>query len=285
MKHLPLFIFLFAFGSCSLFKSKKGGDEKGVIARVNDEYLYLSDIQPIVKGLKGSDSIAALKDYTENWIRKKLLLQKAMDNIAQDDPGITRKVEEYRDGLVLYEYERALINKRLDTVVTDDQLEQYYSTMKNGVLLEKDVYRFCFIRLKKDAPDLTDFRKWVMKPRDEEDLRQLEGFCKTYATSFVIDSGTWYEKDNALKIFPVDEAGLSALVSLKVYKEFKNGDQPLFIKITGMLKKDQPAPLEFIRDKLVGAIMEKRKVGLVEKIYDKIYEDGIKSKSFEIFIQ
>jgi phage tail tube protein FII len=285
LKHLPLVILLLALASCSFFKKKGGTGEKGVLARVNDEYLYVSDVQTMVRGLKGNDSLAALKEYTENWVRKKLLLQKAMDNIAADDPGITRKVEEYRDGLILYEYEKALINKRLDTTVSDGQLEDWYSKMKEGMVLEKDVYRVYFIKLKKDAPDLADMRKWVTKPKDDEDLRKMEGYSKAYATTFNIDSGMWYDKENLLKNFPLDEAALSALTTSKSYKEFKSDDQTIFIKITGMLKKDQPAPMEFMRDKLARAIIEKRRVDLIERIYDKIYQDGIKSKSFEIFVK
>ena len=111
------FIFLVvAVSSCSFFKKKKTVD-KDAIARVNDDYLDASDIPAITRGLTGKDSIAALKSYAENWVRKKLLLQKAEENIPDDDPGILRKVEDYRESLFLYEYEKALISKRLDTTL------------------------------------------------------------------------------------------------------------------------------------------------------------------------
>ncbi len=275
---------LLALASCSFFKKKNAAGEKGVLARVNDEYLYITDVQPVIKGLKGNDSLAALKDYTENWVRKKLLLQKAMDNIPADDPAITRKVEEYQEGLFLYEYEKALINKKLDTTVSQQELQDLYDKMKAGMLLEKDVYRVCFIKLKKDAPNLADIRTWVLKPKDDEDLRKLEGYTKAYATTFDIDSGIWYEKENLFKNFPADEGQLNMLAASRTYKEFKNDDQVIFMKVRDVLKKDQPAPIEFMRDKLARSIIEKRRVDMVEKIYDKIYQDGIKSKSFEIFV-
>ncbi len=284
LKYLSILFLLVVISSCSFFKKKKETD-KDVIARVNDEYLYGSDIQALTKGLKGKDSTEVLKSYADGWVRKKLLLQKAVENIPADDPGIARKIEDYRETLLLYEYEKALINKRLDTTIRQEELETWYAKLKNDIQLEKDIYQFFFIKLKKDAPDLDNARKWILKPKDEEDLRKLNGYCKEYATSYIMDKGIWYEKDNALKNFPLSETDLAALSASKSFKEVKTDAGILFVKIGDAIKKDQAAPLEFIHDQVVKAVIEKRRLDLVEKIYDKIYQDGIKSKSFEILVK
>ncbi|HWB62882.1 MAG TPA: hypothetical protein VG603_05170 [Chitinophagales bacterium] len=284
MKRTLIIFFTLFIASCSLFK-KKHGDEKGAIARVKDDYLYTTDVPGLTKGLKGTDSIEVLKNYAGSWVRKKLLLQKAAENIPpEDDPSITRKVEEYRESLLLYEYEKALINKRLDTSVRDGELRDWYEKTKADLILEKDVYELYFMKFKSDAPDLDQARKWILHPKDDEDLRKLDGYCKSYAQSFVIDSGVWYEKDMILKNFPLTEADLAAAPS-KTYKEFKADGNVWFVKAAGLAKKDQTAPLGFIRDQVAKAIIEKRRLDLIEKIYDRIYQDGVKSKSFEIFVK
>lgn len=284
MKHIFVFILIASLASCSFFKKKKNVDAD-VIARVNDEYLYASDIQSLTKGLKGKDSLDVLKNYAENWARKKLLLQKAIENIPEDDLGITKKVEDYRQTLLLYEYEKALINQKLDTAIKQQELNDWYEKLKNDFPLEHDVYLLFFIKLKADAPNIADARKWITKPKDEEDLRKLDGYCKEFATSYVMDNGMWYAQENILKNFPVSEGDVNSLGGSKSFKEFKTDDGSWFIKIADVIKKDQPAPLEFIREQIVKAIIEKRRLQLVERVYDKIYQDGIKSKSFEILVQ
>jgi hypothetical protein len=284
LRTLIVLVLLASISSCTYFKKKKVV-EKDVIARVNDEYLYSSDISALTKGLKGKDSIEVLKNYADNWVRKKLLLQKASENIPEDDPSITRKVEEYRETLLLYEYEKALVNKRLDTVIKQDELSNWYEKMKEDFPLDKDVYLLFFIKLKKDAPDIDNARKWILKPHDEEDLRKLSGYCKEVATSYVIDDGVWYDKESITKNFPLTEADLASLTGSKTYREFKNEGSSWFIKVGEVMRKDQPAPLEFVHNQLVKAIIEKRRIGMVEKIYDRIYQDGIKSKAFEIFVK
>ncbi len=284
MKNIFIFFLIATLASCSFFKKKKN-TYADVIARVNDEYLYASDIQSLTKGLKGKDSLDVLKNYAENWARKKLLLQKAIENIPEDDLGITKKVEDYRETLLLYEYEKALINQKLDTAIKQQELDAWYEKLKTDFPLEQDVYLLFFIKLKPDAPNLVDARKWIAKPKDEEDLRKLEGYCKEYATSYVTDNGMWYEEANVLKNFPVSQGDLSLLSSAKSFREYKTDEGSWFIKIGDVIKKGDPAPLEFIREQMVKAIIEKRRIKLVERVYDKIYQDGIKSKSFEVLVK
>jgi hypothetical protein len=255
------------------------------IARVNDEYLYASDIESLTKGLKGKDSIDALKSYAESWVRKKLLLQKAIENIPEDDVGITKKVEEYREALLLYEYEKAFINQKLDTAIKQAEMNTWYEKLKNDFPLESDVYLLFFIKVKKDAPKLNDARKWILKPKEEEDLQKLEGYCKEFASSYVMDKGMWYERQNVLKNFPLKESDINSLSGSKSFKEFKADDEVWFIKVADVLKEGEPSPPAFIREQIVRAIIEKRRLQLVEKVYDKIYQDGQKSKSFEVLVK
>jgi hypothetical protein len=284
LKNLLVITFLLSLTACSFFKKKQGAD-KDVIARVNDDYLYASDIQGLTKGLKGKDSTQVLKDYATNWVRKKLLLQKAKENIPDDDLGIAKKIEDYRSTLVLYEYEKALINKRLDTVVSQKEFDDWYEKLKSDFPLEKDVYLLYFIKLKKDAQDIDNVRKWINKQDDEETARKLNGYCQEFATSNFLSQGMWYDKDNVLKNFPLSEFDIATLTGSKIFKEFKVEGVSWFIKIGDVMKKDQPAPSEFIHDQIIRAIIEKRRVQLIEKIYDKIYQDGVKSKSFEILVK
>jgi hypothetical protein len=284
LKNLFIILLVTSLASCSYFK-RKNTMETGVIARVNDEYLYASDIQALTKGLKGNDSLEVLRNFAESWVRKKLLLQKAVENIPEDDLGVTKKIQDYREALVLYEYEKALINKKLDTVIRADELNAWYEKRKNDFPLEKDVFLMFFIKLKKDAPELDQARKWIMKPKDEEDLQKLEGYCKQFATSYVMDQGMWYEKDIVLKNFPLNDYDLNALSNSQSFREFKTEEGSWFIRVAEVLKKDQAAPVEFISDKIAKAIIEQRRLGLVEKIYDKIYKDGLKSKAFEVFVK
>lgn len=284
MKNASLFFLLALLASCSFFGKKKVSSADA-IARVHDEYLYASDVMYITKGLKGKDSTDALKNYAENWMRKKLLLQKAIENIPEDDLGITKKVEDYRESLLLYEYEKALINQKLDTVVSTQILDTTYERLKNNFPLKQDVYLVFFIKLKKDAPNLAQARKWITKPKDEDDRNQLEGYCKEFASSYLLDKGMWYEQENISKNFPLSAGDIAALSGSKNFKEFKTPDGIWFIKIADIMRKDSPSPLDFVREPIVKTIIEKRRLQLIERVYNNIYNEALQNKSVEVLLK
>ena len=280
-----LFIFLITvLSACSYFKKGKLTDAD-IIAQVKDEYLYASDLESLTRGLKGQDSITTLKLYAEGWVRKKLLLQKAIDNIGEDDPGIARKIEDYRESLLLYEYEKALVNQKLDTVIKQQELVDWHEKLKLNFPLQNDVYQLFYIKLKSDAPDVDQARKWIMKTKDEEEERKLTGYIKEFATSSVMDKGMWYTKEYLVKNFPLSEYDVTTLSNSNNFKEIKTDEGQWFIRIGAQMKKDDPSPLEFVREQIVRAIIEKRRLLLIEKVYNKVYADCAKSKSYEVFVK
>ena len=112
-------------------------------------------------------------------------------------------------------------------------MQAQYEKLKTAFPLQNDVYQLYFIKVKKDAPDLDNARKWILKPRDEEDDRKLDGYCREYAPGAAIDKGVWFEKEDVLKNFPARRGGYIFLwLQAKIIKSLKTNDAIWFIKIT-----------------------------------------------------
>lgn len=284
MKQATVYILLVFITSCTFFKKKKD-TSADLIARVGEEELLASDLQQLTKGLHGKDSTDVLKNYAENWVRKKLLLQKAAENIDEEDVGVSRLVEDYREKLMLYEYEKAIIQQKLDTVVKQEELMAWYEKIKTSYPLSDDVYQLYFFKLKPDAPDLANLRKMIQNT-DADAEAKLIGYCRDFASSYSVDKGMWYTKENALKNFPVSELDLMSMgVGKRGYREYKAEDGNWFIKVAEITKKDSPAPIEFVSEQILKAIIEKRRLALIDKVYAGIYQEGIKEKTFEIMLK
>ena len=280
---LGLFFIVFLSG-CSFF-SKKVETDSDVIARVNEELLYASDLQQLTKGLGSSDSLQVLRNYAETWVRKILLLQKAKDNISEDDVSIARNVEDYKEVLLLHEYEKELIQQKLDTAVSAQQLQDLYEKMKQDFLLPEDVYQIYYINFDNDSLVNKQVRAWITKPESEEDEVQLEAYCKEFATSYTLATSLWFSEENMMKKFPLSKFELQQLKSSGKFMEFKRVSQALFLKVVDSKQKDEPAPADFVREQIVKAIIEKRKLDLIERVYNKVYQDGIKAKTVEVFLK
>ncbi len=79
-----------------------GTDSRGVvIARVHDDYLYESDIRRLVpENLSRLDSIAFVRNYTDQWIKTRLMIRQAEKNLTDRQLNFDRQLEDYKNSLI-----------------------------------------------------------------------------------------------------------------------------------------------------------------------------------------
>ena len=126
-----LVLMILAFASCH---GPNTAENDKVVASVYDKNLYQSDLQDVLyEGISRSDSIVRTKAYIDNWIRRQLLIHQAENNIDASELDFSKQIEDYRNSLIIYKYETIMIEKNLDTVVTDEDIRKY---LKDGSIPE-----------------------------------------------------------------------------------------------------------------------------------------------------
>ncbi len=276
---------LLLLSSCRYFSHKSPTQGEKVIARANDEFLYLSDISALIKNVPHEDSAAFIANYAESWVRRRLLLKKAEENVPSDELGIDKKVEDYRQSLLLYEYEKGLINQKLDKGVSDAEIEAFYEKNKDKFTLESDIYEVQFAQIHTDAQDLDRMRTTIIAPRTADDTLKREGYCKAIATAYSFADDNWMTTSAILKQFPIAAADLKTLASTGRFTEYKNNRDSYFLLVRSVRHTGDPSPLEFIRNQIKEVIVNKKKVILIQKIYDGIYQDAVRSGKCEVLVK
>ena len=282
---IALVCVLSLLSACKYFTHKAPTQGEKVIARANDEYLYLADISAIIKNVPPQDSAAFIANYAESWVRRRLLLKKAEENVPSGELGIDKKVEDYRQSLLLYEYEKGLINQKLDKGVSDAEIEAFYEKNKDKFTLESDIYDIQYVQIHTDAQDLTKMRPIILAPRTADDTLKREGYCKAIATAYSFAEDNWMASSAVLKQFPITATDLKTLSGLGKFTEFKNNRDSYFILVRTVRHIGDPSPLEFIRSQIKEVIINKKKVVLIQKIYDGIYQDALKSGKCEVLVK
>jgi len=96
---LRYFIFLLALVSCNNMNKK--AQEKPV-ARVFDLYFYPSDLDRLIPdGVDADDSARIARRLTEEWVREKLLLNRAEQYLSVEQKDVQKQIEESNKDLPL----------------------------------------------------------------------------------------------------------------------------------------------------------------------------------------
>ena len=285
MKVNIFLVLVFIFSSCDFFKFKDPeNQETPTLARVFDKYLYFSEVKDMIpKGVGKEDSIQILERYINSWVKKQLILTQAETNVSFNEAELERRVMDYRYDLVVYEYKKKYILENLDTVVSEEEIEDYYNKNLDNFELKRNIVKSIFVMVPNDAPRLNRVKS-LIKLENEEDLNDLKSYCFRFAARYVLEDTIWFEFDEVIKSTPF------ARIPDKVqflkdnkYAEVNDSSFTYLINIRDYKISDQQSPLSFVRDQITNIILNKRKVELVNQMEKEIYNQGVKNKEFEIF--
>ena len=95
------------------------------IATIYGKNLYQSDLQSVMyEGISYSDSLVRAKAFIDEWIHRQLIIHQAEAALGADELDFSKQLEEYRNSLTIYKYETKIIEQRLDTVVSDEEIDR-----------------------------------------------------------------------------------------------------------------------------------------------------------------
>ena len=98
-----------------------------MLAEAAGRKLYAREVKAAIpKGVVGEDSVAFVNRYVEKWVHKQLKLHEAEELFSDAEQDIDSLVEEYRQALLIRKFDQHLIEERIDTLVTADQIAAYH---------------------------------------------------------------------------------------------------------------------------------------------------------------
>lgn len=284
---IALLCSLLVASSCEYLAGSEQGVEnnsENLIASVGNSFLFRSDIVNLVgPNTSAEDSTLITERFVKNWIKKELLVQEANSNVRIDLSEIERKVSDYRYTLLSYEYQKLVVERSLDTVVNENEIEAYYNENKANFVLRQNIFRGRFLKVSQEAPKKSSIRRWIKSSRPQ-DLESLRSYAFQFADNYSLEDSTWIKFDDIIKNSPL------STVSNKVqflrrnrYVEETDSTYLYLLKIEEYKISEEISPLEFVRDEIRDIILNKRKVLLAKNLENGIYERAKENEDYKIY--
>lgn len=276
--------FLLLNGSACKKKSQDHSNTEKVIARVYDRYLYKDDLLNIVPpGTNRNDSLTIIRSYVQNWIRQQTILKRAEDNLDEERKNVERELEEYRNSLITYIYESELVSQKLDTTITDEEIEKYYNDNQKNFQLKNNILKVRYLKVPATAPKLEKVKSWY-KSESAKDIKLLEDYCYQFATDYFFNDEEWLLFDELLKKIPIRTYDQEQFLRNNRFIEIPDSTSIFFVNIKGFKIKESLSPLSFERENIRNLILNKRKLELISEMEKDAYQDALQKEEIENWI-
>lgn len=273
-------LFLFGLLSCSKLDTR---NREKPLASAFDKNLYVSGLRDIFPAnVSPQDSLLILQNYTDKWIKKQLILQKAELNLTEEQKNVTHQIDEYRSSLLIFKYEQSLILQKLDTVIRPEQIQAYYNDNEPNFILDENIVRALYIKLPADAPNLYRARQ-LYRSETEEDFQELESYCFQYAVKYDYFEDRWIPFPRIMNELPFDIRNQESYLRYNRYIEQQDSAFRYYVNIREYHLSSSTAPLEYVEQKIRSIILNQRKVQFVKELENNIYLDALNKGNFTIY--
>lgn len=283
MKRLVTHIFYFTVAAvltaCGFFR---GNGEEEVVARVGDHYLTEVELYESVN-LKGVEDTATLiENFIDNWVKEQLLIQKAIQNLSEDEVNFEKQLESYRNSLVIYTYENKLVEQKLDTSVSQREVEAYFESNQSNFDLNETIYRARYIKFINSAPRQDSLKHWLFSEAAAFNYK-LADYCTQFASNCQLDTTLWIPISTFNAIFPsktttelVEDLSLGANI-------ISDSTTSLMVDVKNIIQSGETAPIEYVEEKIKGIIRNRRRLTLIANAKQEIYEEATLKKKYDVY--
>ncbi len=283
MRHPLLYIILiYFFAGCN--NSPDADVSRVAIAKAGNNYLYADEIKNIVPlNTPAKDSLELLNKYIDNWIHDALVIQKAENNLTDEQKNVEKQLQEYRNSLITYAYENELVKQKLDTTVSDQEIEKYYTSNASDFQLKDNIIKVIYVKVNKKAPNIAKLKQ-LYKSESPKDKEQLASYCHQFALNFYLDDNSWLLFDDLLKEIPIQTYNKELFLQNNRYVEVSDSTSSYFLNIKGFKTRNSISPLSFEKENIKNIILNKRKLQLISKMKEDVYNDAANNSKIEIYI-
>jgi parvulin-like peptidyl-prolyl isomerase len=276
-----VFALAVSLSSCSYFKEEQKPE---AVARVNNSYLYKSDLEDLVPaGTSKEDSIAIVKSFIDRWASQTLLYDAAEVNLSQEKQDeYNELVRQYQVDLFTKAYIEELVKQRVDTAITDADLKNYYNSNKDNFKTTGMLVRLRYIHLANDNPRFGTIRQRFLSG-NKKDLKALNDMSIQFK-SFAFNDTTWVELNQVYRKLPfITPDNVGKYIGSGMSYQYPDSTGVYLVKVSRVLDKNQVAPYEYIKPTLEQLIINNRKLELIKKFEKEITDDAIKNDKYEIY--
>ena len=273
-----LFIFTtLLLTSCSNISDNNSND---LIARAGENFLYQNQLPSFSSE---QDSILRYLNYIETWAKEKILYDLSLTNLSQSKKNdLDLLVEKYKVDLYINSYKDLIVNSRIDSIVTDQEIESFYNMNIDNFKLNENLLKYRYLKVPSDNINISRIRRYIQR-LNESDREFLDSLNFQFADLKINDTIWFTEREVISSIEFLNQKNKSNYMRINRLYEFEDDQYTNYFIVKDLLKSGNIPPLSYLYDRIKSNIINQRKLNLIQNINKEILNDALKSSKYEVF--
>ena len=277
MKRSLLIFTALLLTSCSNISDNNSND---LIARAGENFLYQNQLPSFSSE---QDSILRYLNYIETWAKEKILYDLSLTNLSQSKKNdLDLLVEKYKVDLYINSYKDLIVNSRIDSIVTDQEIESFYNMNIDNFKLNENLLKYRYLKVPSDNINISRIRRYIQR-LNESDREFLDSLNFQFADLKINDTMWFTEREVISSIEFINQKNKSNYMRINRLYEFEDEQYTNYFIVKDLLKSGNIPPLSYLYDRIKSNIINQRKLNLIQNINKEILNDALKSSKYEVF--
>lgn len=174
------------------------------------------------------------------------------------------------------------MNQQMDTLVTKNQIEQYYNGNPDNFKLNSNIVKAIFVKIPIAVANVKLIKELIDENSDEG-KNALREYCIQYAKSFDFFNDNWVNFDIVKNNIPGNINDDKQYLARNNQIELKDSIYYYLVNIQDYKLQNELAPIEYVENNIKNLILNKRKIDFLKQVEDNIYKEGVRQNKFSIY--
>ncbi len=258
---------LLCLAGCNLFQRDV---KEGAVVQLGNNYLYQSDLDAVTQyAATPEDSARYAEQFIRRWATDILQYQEGKNHST---PEIEALVEDYRRSLYVAQYERHLVDKRMNKTISDAEADTFYVRHPDRFILQENILQGALLVIPQDAPAQPELRKRLADLANEENLEYVEKYAYQYASGYELFTQQWRTGNQIVMRMPSNK-WQKALAAGKQYAE-QDSVNIYLLQVTDCRLPGDTMPIDYARTTIDKMILAERRVTFLQAQREELYEEA-----------
>lgn len=252
-------------------------------AKVGSHELTMAALRDAVPdGLTPEDSAAFAERYINSWARDMLLMDRAEKSLSAEEKDVSAQLEDYRRTLLNHRYEQKYIAEHLDSLVTREEIEDYYAANREKFRLQNPVVKAYYFNISPRSKELQTILSGMTSTKEAQ-RAEADTLMRTASMRFVDYSANWVDAYVLAREFNTDVVTLLSSRK-KEWIRLPDGlghDNVAFL--IDYVPDGSYAPVDYCTKRIEEIILSARKHALSAEFETKLIEEALESEQLIIY--